>query len=196
VHDPDPPAAARPDPDPLRLRASDQDRDQVVELLSGHAAAGRLTLAELAERAEKAYAAKTGNELAVLLHDLPEPITPTASRPRTRRWFVAIMGSSHRRRRLRLSRRAISIAVMASPDIDLCNAAISGEEITIHAFALIGWPDIYVPDSVNLEMTGFTLIGGDTEEGSQRPPRPGAPVVRIRSYGSGRTDPLVRPHRW
>jgi hypothetical protein len=182
VDNPGPSADQRPDPEPPRLRASDLERDQVVALLSEHAATGRLTLAELEERAAQAYAAKTAAELAALLHDLPEQIAPVPRRLKARRWFVAIMGSSHRRTRLRLGRSVISIAVMASPDIDLCNAEMHGDEIVVRAFALIGSPDIYVPDSVEVEMTGFTLIGGDAEEGSRRPPRPGAPVIRIRSY--------------
>ena len=46
-----------------------------------------------------------------------------------------------------------------------------------------GWPDIYVPDSVRLEMSGFTLLGGDHERGSSRVAAPSAPVVKVRSYG-------------
>jgi len=161
---------------------SDQERDHVVEVLSEHAAVGRLTFAELEERAEQVYAAKTDVELAVVMHDLPEQVVPPAGRPKARRWFVSIMGSSRRRRRFRVRRSAVSIAIMASPDIDLCDAELDGREVTIYGFALIGSPDIYVPDSVGVEMTGFSLIGGDAVEGSHRPPRPGAPVVRIRTY--------------
>jgi hypothetical protein len=29
---------------------------------------------------------------------------------------------------------------------------------------------------------GFSLMGGNTEIGSERPPRPGAPVIQIRTY--------------
>jgi len=72
---------------------------------------------------------------------------------------------------------------MASPDIDLCRAEFDGDEIVIKAFVFWGWPDIYLPDSVDLEMAGFTLMGGDDERGSSRVPPPGAPVVKVRSYG-------------
>jgi hypothetical protein len=54
-----------------RTRASDADRDHTVALLSEHHAAGRLTAEEFAERHERAYAARTIDELDELLADLP-----------------------------------------------------------------------------------------------------------------------------
>jgi len=56
---------------PLELRASDADRDRTVSTLRGHAAEGRLDLAELEERLEAALAARTQAELAALTSDLP-----------------------------------------------------------------------------------------------------------------------------
>jgi hypothetical protein len=53
------------------LRASDADRERTVAALRHHAAAGRLTVEELDERSERAYAAKTLKELAELQADLP-----------------------------------------------------------------------------------------------------------------------------
>lgn len=167
---------ARPD-----LRASDADRQQVADLLGAHAAAGRLTSAEFELRLDRAYAARTGGELAELVRDLPVPAERDKdSKPR--RWFVSILGSSSRRTKRRI-RRANSVAVFASPDIDLCHDQLDGDEIVVRGFVFWGWPDIYVPDSVRLEMSGFTLLGGDHERGSGRAPAPDAPVVRVRSYG-------------
>jgi hypothetical protein len=57
------------------LRASDADRDRTVAALRHHAAAGRLTVDELDERAERAYAARTLTELAELHADLPAVAT-------------------------------------------------------------------------------------------------------------------------
>jgi hypothetical protein len=53
------------------LRASDADREAAVDALRRHALAGRLTVDELDERVEKAYAAKMLSELAELQVDLP-----------------------------------------------------------------------------------------------------------------------------
>ena len=53
------------------LRVSDRERERVVELLSEHAAEGRLTLEELDARTEAAHTARTRSELAELMADLP-----------------------------------------------------------------------------------------------------------------------------
>jgi Domain of unknown function (DUF1707) len=56
---------------PGDLRVSDADRDQAVSELSEHYQAGRLTADELEERSGLALRARTGNDLAALLADLP-----------------------------------------------------------------------------------------------------------------------------
>jgi Domain of unknown function (DUF1707) len=53
------------------VRASDSERDQVVALLQGHFADGRLTQAELEERAGAALVARTRDQLDALTADLP-----------------------------------------------------------------------------------------------------------------------------
>jgi hypothetical protein len=79
------------------LRASDADRERTVVALRHHALAGRLTVEELDERCEQAYAARTLRELAELQADLPalplrrEP--PPARRRRSvipGRWRFAV----------------------------------------------------------------------------------------------------------
>lgn len=165
----------------VELRVSDADRDHVAELLSDHAAAGRLTPAELEQRLDRAFAARTDSELTEIVRDLPVVAQP-GKYAKPRRWYVSIMGSSNRRIMQRI-RRVVSVAIMASPDIDLCHAQLDGDEIVIKGFVLWGWPDIYLPDSVGVEVTGFTLLGGDEERGSSRVPAPSAPVVKVRTYG-------------
>jgi hypothetical protein len=60
-------------PSPPDLRASDAEREDVVAHLREQAAEGRLTVDELDERSERAYAARTVGELAELVADLPPP---------------------------------------------------------------------------------------------------------------------------
>ena len=62
------------------LRASDADREQFVEALRQHHAEGRLTTEELAERTERAYAARTFGDLDALATDLPPLRPPTPRR--------------------------------------------------------------------------------------------------------------------
>ena len=175
-----------------RVRASDDDRDRVVELLGEHAGAGRITLGELEERTGLAIAATTRGELAKLTEDLPEVVREPVDRPLRRtptRWFVAIMGGSRRLGRRRMSGRLNVIAVFGGDDIDLRRAEIDGGELVINVFCLFGGPDIFVPDTVDVELSGPAIFGGNDEHGSTRAPRPGAPVIRIRSFALfGGTD--------
>jgi Domain of unknown function (DUF1707)/Cell wall-active antibiotics response 4TMS YvqF len=169
------------------LRVSDAERDATVRTLGDNAAVGRLTLDELEDRAGRALAAKTRGELAALTSDLPAEASaaPAAAPPaRVRkpvRWMVAIMGGSHRRGRYRAVGSINAVAIMGGDEIDLREAEIEGGELTLNLFALMGGSNVYVPDSVEVEIGGFSLMGGHEEVGSERP-RPGAPLIRIRSY--------------
>ncbi|GAA3965309.1 DUF1707 domain-containing protein [Actinomadura viridis] len=57
------------DPD---IRASDAERDHVATTLREHCALGRITMDELQERLDAAYAARTVGELQDVTSDLPE----------------------------------------------------------------------------------------------------------------------------
>jgi uncharacterized membrane protein len=59
------------------LRASDADREQLVDVLKGAFAEGRLSQDEYTERMERAYTAKTYGELALLSTDLPAQMPPS-----------------------------------------------------------------------------------------------------------------------
>jgi hypothetical protein len=63
------------------FRAADADREHAVALLREHAAVGRLTLEEFADRMSAAFGARTTAELAELTRDLPtSPGEAVASR--------------------------------------------------------------------------------------------------------------------
>ncbi|HEY6738797.1 MAG TPA: DUF1707 domain-containing protein [Actinopolymorphaceae bacterium] len=165
------------------LRVSDQDRDRIVELLGVHAAAGRLTLAEHEERVSRALAARTQGELDALTRDLPvEARQQPRARRKISRWLVSIMSGSDRRGRFRISGTVNAVAIMGGDNIDLRNAEIDGDEVVVNLVAIMGGSDIYVPDTVEVVLETYGLMGGDEERGSVRPARPGAPVIRIRSF--------------
>jgi hypothetical protein len=175
------------------LRVSDAERDVTLRTLGDHAAVGRLTLDELEERSGRALVAKTRGELAALTTDLPAggaqpsgfplPQGARGARPkRPVRWMVSIMSGSHRRGRFRAVGSINAVAIMGGDEIDLRDAEIEGGELTLNLFALMGGANIYVPDSVDLDVGGFSLMGGHEEVGRELSPRPGAPLIRIRVY--------------
>jgi Domain of unknown function (DUF1707)/Cell wall-active antibiotics response 4TMS YvqF len=174
------------------LRVSDAERDVTLKVLNEHAAVGRLTLDELEERAGKAIAAKTRGELAALTTDLPQEGAggvPAVQRPaavagerKPVRWMVAIMGGGHRRGRFRAVGSINAIGIMGGDEIDLREAEMEGGELTLNIFSLMGGANVYVPDSIEVELGGFSLMGGNEVKGSERLPRSGAPVVHIRGF--------------
>ena len=185
------------DPD-QSMRVSDAERDGALKQLNEHAAVGRLTLDELEDRASKALVAKTRADLTVLTSDLPSETGPApagvtgggaagaaagygAGRPPVR-WMVAIMGGSHRRGRFRAVGSINAVSIMGGDEIDLREAEIEGGELTLNLISFMGGSNVYVPDSVEVEMGGFSLMGGNEVRGNQRSPRPGSPVVRIRGF--------------
>ena len=74
-------AAAAPGDGRGALRVSHEDRDQVAEALRVAAGDGRLTADELDERLEKALTARTYDDLAVVVADLPATGTALAPLP-------------------------------------------------------------------------------------------------------------------
>lgn len=164
------------------MRISDQDRDATLELLGQHAEAGRLTLDEHEERAAQVLAAKTRADLAAVTRDLPVPAGQSASPRRQVRWMVALMGGSHRRGRFRPASVVNAVAVMGGDEIDLREAEIEGGDLTLNVFSFMGGANIYVPHTVDVEVGGVSIMGGTDERGAPARPRPGAPVIRLRTY--------------
>ncbi len=170
------------------LRVSDAERDATLRKLGDHAAVGRLTLDELEERSSRALAAKTRGDLATLTSDLPREADqesgsslPPARTRKPVRWMVAIMSGSHRHGRFRAVGSINAVAIMGGDEIDLREAEIEGGELTLNVFTLMGGANIYIPDSIEVEVGGVSLMGGNTEIGVERL-RPGAPRVTIRAY--------------
>jgi hypothetical protein len=67
------------------IRASDAERERVATLMRDHAAEGRLSVEELDERLQRAYAARTRSELDALTSDLPARPAQPGRAPAPRR---------------------------------------------------------------------------------------------------------------
>ena len=188
-HSPAPPASSVPPAAPVaqqpvpegELRVSDSERDATLQTLSHQAAEGRLTLDELEERAGQVLTAKTRTDLATVTRDLP-PASAPGPRKTPVRWFVAIMGGSRRRGRFRAGSQVNGLAIMGGDEIDLREAEIDGGGLTLNLYSVMGGSTIYLPDSVDVEISGFAIMGGNEERGPDSRPRPGAPVVHIRTF--------------
>jgi Domain of unknown function (DUF1707)/Cell wall-active antibiotics response 4TMS YvqF len=190
-------------------RASDAEREAVVARLRDAAGEGRLTVEELAERIDAAYAAKTRAELEPLTADLPAPAersgfapaaAPGAASPAPARrappLVLGILGGGDRKGRWRVPERMTVVNVMGGADLDLREAVLDGPEVEITVFSIMGGSTITVPEGVHVELDGFALLGGNDLRISSPDPPPGAPVVRVRAWSLiGGTDVRTRGER-
>jgi hypothetical protein len=172
---------------PPDLRVSDADRERIAERLRDAAGEGRLTVDELDERLERAYAARTGSDLAPLTADLPEPAPGTGLDERhrgagkTRRWIVAIMGGGNLRGRWLAGRKLTSVAIMGGGEIDLRNAVLTEGELHITIFSFMGGVNVVVPPGVEVSTSGFALMGGNDTHVPPQDLSPGARQVHVRA---------------
>jgi hypothetical protein len=193
-------------------RASDAEREAVVVRLRDAGAEGRLTIEELAERIDAAYAARTRAELEPLVADLPAATgsgvaagpagAPSAAAPARRMSSVVlgVLGGGDRRGRWRVPARLTVVNVMGGADLDLREAVLDGPEVEITVWSLMGGSDILVPEGVHVELGGFALMGANDLRLEGDAPPPGAPVVRVKAWSlMGGTDVKTsrgrrRPH--
>jgi hypothetical protein len=175
--------------EPIAVRASDAEREQAVARIREATAEGRLTLDELSERLDVAYAAKTHEELERLTSDLPATTQIPAARRRPRRFTVAIFGGADRKGRWRVARRHWVVSLFGGSDLDLREASLEGDEGTIYVLDLFGGTDLYVPDGIEVDFSGVGVFGGADEHGRDVPARPGAPLLHVKALALfGGTD--------
>lgn len=171
------------------MRLSDADRDRAAEVLREAAAQGRLSMDELDERLELAYAAKTYADLEAVTGDLPQPGSPMSAAGATvparriggtprNKFSIAIMSGARRRGSWVLPHSYVAVAIMGGVELDLREASFSEPEVTVHAYTLMGGIHITVPDDIEVDVSGLACMGGFDHHASG-PGVPGAPRVRV-----------------
>jgi class 3 adenylate cyclase len=184
----------------LTERVADADRDRTVTLLREHVVEGRLTLDEFSERVGLALGAKTRADLDAVMADLPVPPRHEAGVPvpvrRARRWHVAVMSGHSTKGRWRLGGRTNVVAVMGGCDMDLRRAEIDGPEVVISAVAFWGGVKITVPEGFDVELRGFSFMGGRSLRLRDVPRVPGSPRIVVRAFSCmAGIDIRSRPNR-
>jgi hypothetical protein len=161
------------------FRISDAERERAVRTLGEHHAVGRLTYDEFVERMDRAYDARTHDELDVLTADLPEaPAAP--AQPRKRRWLVSVMGGNERAEEVAHDETVI-VDVMSGSDLDLRRASFPAGEANVTAIAVMGGSTIWVPEGARVELSGFALMGGNSNRVSAATTSSG-PLIRIKAW--------------
>jgi class 3 adenylate cyclase len=176
------------DPTPRRgdmdVRVADAERDRAVTQLREHAVEGRLTLDEFTQRVGLALQARTRGDLHAAMADLPEVAVPqeVSTRRPARRSFVAVMSGSRAKGRWRVGARTTAVAVMGGCEMDLRQAEIEGPEVVITAVAFWGGVHVIVPEGIDVQLEGFSFMGGRNLRVRDVPIVPGSPRIRVRGY--------------
>jgi hypothetical protein len=162
---------------------SDADREQTIAVLREHLLVGRLTLEEFSERVGAAYWARTSGDLELVAGRLPQPVAvPSHSRRRPLRFTGALFGHVVRRGRIRLRRSTTAFSAFADIDLDLREAEIESADTRVRVLAMFGNVDVYVPEGIDVDVGGLTIVGHRREWGRDVG-HPDAPAVRIRTIG-------------
>jgi hypothetical protein len=169
------------------LRASDADRERVAERLRGAAGDGQLTMEELERRLDAAYAASTRGELEAVTADLQpaEPAAPAGGYVVRRgdggaRWLLAIMGGCDRAGRWRLATHCTVVNIMGGSDLDLNRVELAGDRVRLNVFSLMGGSDIHLPEGLNVEVSQFAFMGGNSIDIADERPAAAGPVLHLR----------------
>jgi hypothetical protein len=179
----------------------------VIALLAEAAGDGRLTLDEHAERVERAQLARTLGELAALTSDLAaasaQPI-----RLDTRKPVAGIFGRERRDGRWVVPERLAVTAIFGEVVLDLREALLQSQRVTVLATMMGGTLQLIVPDGIAVEVTGKALLSRKNRpssadglsrknrEASRRPEDPPeTPVIEVRALALGGRVKVVRPRR-
>ena len=158
------------------VRASDVDRDQAVEALAAASAEGRLTLEEYSQRSEAALVARTRGELISLTADLPgRPQTDAEPVPVE---ITAVLGNESRKGPWVVPPHLVVRSVLGDCHLEMHQAIIRQHVTTTDATVRFGTMTIFVPDGIDVRLTGRAVLGAKSSD-VRGEPAPGAPVIVV-----------------
>jgi hypothetical protein len=160
-------------------------RDAIVAKLSQAFSSGRIELEDFEERTERAMRAQTVGELDATLDGLTGPATPLPAvnpqefsidhpRRHVSRLTFVVMGGVDRKGRWAPSRRHVVLAWMGGAFLDFREAALMPGVTHVYCLAKWGGIEIAVPPGIDVEVSGFALMGGlerVSQEGVSTDPR-------------------------
>jgi hypothetical protein len=174
------------------MRVSDADREEAVIALREHLVAGRLTPEEFSARVEATLRASVSRELAQAQQDLPAASAQVGlPRGKPTRLTAALFSHVVRRGRLRLRRWTCGATVFGDLDFDLRDAVMDQSCAAVTLLGVCGNVDVYVPEHVNVEVSGITIFGHLRDRGRDVA-AVDAPTIRIRAVGCSATIDVWR----
>jgi hypothetical protein len=95
---------------------------------------------------------------------------------------VAVMSESESKGRWRLGEHTSVIALMGECHLDLSQAEIDGPDVVITAVGIMGTIDIVVPEGIDVDLTGLSIMGRRSLQVHDVPVLRGSPRILIRAF--------------
>jgi Domain of unknown function (DUF1707) len=180
------------------MRVSEQEREAAAQRLQQAFAERRLDDDEFDERMRAALTARTSEDLDRLTADLPAASSPSAgpaSGPRPGHTMIAYKNSIRRAGRWSVPERLHCVVYKGSGSVDLRAADLTARVTTVTAVAYKSRIDILVPPGVRVEMDGFGVSKGWSQEEDSEIRLPhDAPVLHVRGVAyKGTIETRTKP---
>ncbi len=169
----------------------DLEKEQAVQALCAHYAQDHLSTGELEARFDRVYKSTSRTQLDTVLHGLPGlPRTsmapapmyhvaePTGVLPPNEKRYVAIFSEVKKEGAWSPTPKIEAKAVFGSILLDLRDADLPPEGITINVDVIFGDATVLLPPGVGADVDCSAVMGG-VEDKAQRA-LPGAPMVFVR----------------
>ncbi len=198
--------AGKPVPIPTAER-----RDAIVSKLSDAFASGRIELEDFELRMERAMRAQTTPDLDATLDGLTSPATPLPAvnppefnvdhpRRHASHMTFVVMGGVDRKGRWTPARRHVAVAWMGGAFLDFREAALQPGVTNVYCFAKWGGIEIAVPPGLDVEVSGFAIMGGlervSQESASTNPRRPQLHIHALAIMGAIEVRVLKTGEKW
>ena len=171
----DPDANPSPVPAP---RASDSDREAAARTLRDAAGEGRIDFAELEQRLDAVYAARTQTDLVALTADLPAA-TVSASAPAPALVLQVKSGTVKRKGYWRVPAHIDAECTSGTVKLDFTEADCPHREVTINVSARSGAVVLIVPIGWTVDMDAASATSGAVVNKMRGRPEPGTPVLKV-----------------
>ena len=166
------------------------ERNNVIERLEHSFAQNLLDIDVYEKRMEIAVNTASKRELLSLIEDLPVPTETNKQSSSFDRILLnlgeikdydvtlALLSGATRKGLWYPPKRMKVVAIMGGVDLDYSQAQIPPGVSNIDIFALMGGVNIFVPEGVNVEVTGIPIMGG-IDNRAPSSAKLGAPTIKI-----------------
>jgi hypothetical protein len=166
-------------------RAADADREAVAERLRIAAGDGRIDLAELDERLARAYAAKTYDQLQVLVADLPvhSAAIPGDALPEPETLVLKTKAPNIKQSgQWTVPQRITAESTTGFVTIDFTQASCAHREVIVEAVTRSGWIRLWLPEGWAARIGPSSTNTSHISNKAAETPDPGAPTVIVTGH--------------